>query len=273
MAGCGIAQVQAKRVNSLGVATVRDPVKPTGQPQGGLSAEIPGNSTETPASTLVQPLTQPTNQPLVQPLNKQVIQPTVRALVSGPLFDTTLDLRSGPVEVPLELQIPVLKVNAGVLGVGITSENVMHTPMGPADDPIWQKVFWYRGSGIPGVAGTATISGHVTDLIGRPGVFARLTYMRPGDLVMILDKRNGLEMRFIVDKLKTFTVEDPPNQVDLAEIYGHGPVSGKAPQPAADGQSHLTLITCTGNYVDGSFDRRLVVYATRSVSLPLKPLD
>ena len=50
----------------------------------------------------------------------------------------------------------------------------------------------------------------------------------------------------------------------LAQVYGSGPVSGQAPQPAPDGLAHLTLITCSGSYVNGSYDHRLVVYATRS---------
>ena len=34
--------------------------------------------------------------------------------------------------------------------------------------------------------------------------------------------------------------------------------------PAPDGRAHLTLITCAGSVVDGAYDHRLVVYATRS---------
>ena len=49
----------------------------------------------------------------------------------------------------------------------------------------------------------------------------------------------------------------------LAQVYGPGPIAGEGPQPASDGLAHLTLITCTGDFIGGSFDRRLVVYTTR----------
>ncbi len=55
-----------------------------------------------------------------------------------------LGLRAGPVSVPLELLVPSLAVDVPVLRVGITSNNVMDAPMGPAKDPVWQEAFWYR---------------------------------------------------------------------------------------------------------------------------------
>ena len=99
----------------------------------------------------------------VQPVAGLTVQPSV----VGPLTDPGLDLRAGPVDVPLELRIPSLQIDAPVVGVGITAENVMDAPKGLAADPVWQKVFWYRGSGIPGDSGTATLAGHVDDVLGR----------------------------------------------------------------------------------------------------------
>src|SRR3981081_3492787 len=83
--------------------------------------------------------------------------PSASPMVAAPLVDANLDLRAGPVPVPLELQIPSLRLKAPVPGVGITSKNVMDTPTGSASDPVWQKVFWYRGGGAPGEESTATI--------------------------------------------------------------------------------------------------------------------
>lgn len=142
----------------------------------------------------------------------------------------------------------------------------MDAPKGSAADPVWQKAFWYRGSGIPGDSGTATIAGHVDDVLGRPAVFARLKDLRPGDLIVVHDTRSGLDMRFTVVKTKTYSIQQAADPSVLAQIYGSGPVSGRGPQPAPDGLAHLTLITCTGGFVNGSYDRRLVVYATRSGS-------
>ena len=187
-------------------------------------------------------------------------------MVPGPLTDPGLDLRAGPVDVPLELRIPSLQINAPVVGVGITAQNVMDAPQGLAADPVWQKALWYRGSGIPGNLGTALLAGHVDDILGRPAVFASLRDLRSGDLIVVHDTRSGLDVRFTVAKTETYTVQQAADPSVLTQIYGSGPVSGRGPQPAPDGLAHLTLITCTGGFVNGSFNHRLVVYATRSES-------
>ena len=109
-------------------------------------------------------------------------------------------------------------------------------------------------------------AGHVDDVLGRPAVFARLRDLRSGDLIIIHDTRSGLDVHFIVVKTETYSVQQAADPSVLAQIYGSGPVSGRGPQPAPDGLAHLTLITCTGGFVNGSYDRRLVVYATRSES-------
>jgi sortase (surface protein transpeptidase) len=184
------------------------------------------------------------------------------ALVSKPLADLGLDLRAPPVEVSLELRIPSLRIRASVLAVGITPKNLMDAPKGLAGDPVWQKAFWYRGSAIPGDPGTATIAGHVT-VGGRPALFARLKDLRPGDLIIVHDTRSGLDARFIVTEMQTYSVQQAADPSVLARVYGTAPVAGKNSEPAPEGRSRLTLITCSGSLVRGSYDHRLVVYAQR----------
>ncbi len=176
---------------------------------------------------------QPPVEPMVQPLVKPTVRPTVQLMVPEPLTAPGLDLRAGPVDVPLELRIPSLQINAPVVGVGITAENVMDAPKGLAADPVWQKAFWYRGSGIPGDSdsGTATLAGHVDDVLGRPAVFARLRELRSGDLIVIHDTRSGLDMRFTVTKTATYSVQQAADPAVLAQIYGSGPVSGRDRSP------------------------------------------
>jgi Sortase domain len=188
-------------------------------------------------------------------------------ITPSPLFDPSIDLRAGPVAVPLELRLPSLRITAPVLGVGLTPKNVMDTPKGSASDPVWRQVFWYRGSGIPGDATTATIAGHVDDVLGRPAIFARLKDLRPGDTVVVHDTRTGVDVDFLVTHSVTYTLKQTSDPAVLAQIYGTGPVSGQGPEPSADGVAHLTLITCTGNWMGaaGTFDHRLAVYA---VALP-----
>ncbi len=217
---------------------------------------------------LVQRVDQPTTQPFAQTTDQLTAQPTVQPtpteLVLGPLFDAGLDIKAGPVEVPLELKIPSLKVNAPVLGVGLTSGNEMDAPKGPIGDPVWHSAFWYRGSGLPGESGTATIAGHVNDPLGRPEIFAKLEDLQPSDLIIIHYTESSIDIAFTVDQVTVYSLQESSDPAVLAQIYGTGPVSGTAPQPALDGLSHLTLITCAGYIVNGQFDHHVVVYATQS---------
>ncbi|HLY84275.1 MAG TPA: class F sortase [Acidimicrobiales bacterium] len=182
--------------------------------------------------------------------------------VPAPLTSEGLSLRAGPVPVPLQLQIPSLGVSAPVLGVGMTSKNVMDAPMGPANDPVWQEAFWYRGSAVPGAPSTALIAGHVS-AYGRLDVFGHIDKLRPGDLIVIHDTRSGLDVRFSVTDSMSYSLAQTADPAILTQIYGVGPVKGTGPQPSADGLAHLTLITCAGTFTNGTHDHRLVVYATR----------
>ena len=174
-----------------------------------------------------------------------------------------LGLRAGPVSVPLRLEIPKLGINAGMLGVGLAESNAMDAPEGPRDDPVWQQVFWYRGSAIPGARSTALIAGHIDG--GRDGkaVFGHLGDLRPGDAIVVHDTRTGREVRFAVKAARSYTLAEAATPAVLKQIYGAGPVAGKWAQPSADGLAHLTLITCAGTFRNGTHDHRLVVYANR----------
>jgi sortase (surface protein transpeptidase) len=165
--------------------------------------------------------------------------------------------------VPLLLQIPKLDVNASVLGVGINADDAMDAPEGPADDPVWQQAFWYRGSAIPGARSTALIAGHIDGGQGGAAVFAHLDRLRPGDRIVVHDTRSGREVRFAVTASKSYSLAEAAQPAVLKRIYGVGPVVGKWPLPSADGRSHLTLITCAGTFRNGTHDHRLVVYANR----------
>jgi hypothetical protein len=216
----------------------------------------------------VQPTILPTARPTVTPTVQPTVSPTIRPMPTlpllGPLILTPLAPGAGPVYIPLKLRIPSLKVDAPMLGVGLTSGNVMAAPKGPIDDPLWHTAFWFRGGGIPGDVGTATIAGHVNNPLGKPEIFAHLQDLHPGDLIIIHSSTLKLDIIFTVDQVKVYSVEDAYNPKVLARIYGAGPIKGIGPQPASDGLSHLTLITCAGNIVNGQFDHRTVVYATRT---------
>lgn len=193
------------------------------------------------------------------------VAPTVPAALALPaaLTDGAVDLRAGPGAVPLELQLPSLDIVAPVVGVGITPTNVMDAPMGPAGDPVWQQAFWYRGSAVPGELSTALIAGHVGGPQGSSAVFANLDRLQPGDPIIARDTRSGTDVRFAVTESKTYSLDEAAEPAVLTRIYGAGPVAASWPQPSDDGLAHLTLITCTGTFRNGTHDHRLVVYATR----------
>ncbi|HUF38646.1 MAG TPA: class F sortase [Anaerolineales bacterium] len=188
---------------------------------------------------------------------------TPTPVVLGPLFDPGYELKEGPIHLPLVLQIPSLNINARVLGVGLTALNAMDAPKGAIDDPVWHSAFWYRGSGIPGDPGTATIAGHVNDPLGRPQIFADLEDLKPGDLIIVLYTLLNIKIHFSVDETIVYSTRESSDPAVLERIFGQGPVAGIEPQPASDGLSYLTLITCAGNIIDGQFDHHTVVYASR----------
>jgi hypothetical protein len=204
----------------------------------------------------------PTLSPAASP--SAAAPPPGPALLPRPLVDPALSLSAGPVPVPLELRMPSVQVSGPVVGVGLTAAKVMDAPKGPVGDPVWEEAFWYRGGSIPGDLGTATIAGHVDDVLGRPALFAHLKDLHPGDPVVVHDTQNGLDIRFTVTETDIYSVQQASQPAILARIYGPGPVAGTAPQPAADGLAHLTLVTCTGAFIQGSYNRRVVVYAQRT---------
>jgi sortase (surface protein transpeptidase) len=220
-----------------------------------LAGSAPAELTQTPAALMPAAPT--------APRITRHSRPRAPLAVPAALTDAGLDLHAGPVPVPLELAMPSLGAGAPVIGVGITSNNVMDAPMGDAEDPVWQQAFWYRGSAIPGARSTALIAGHINDPLGRPGVFAHIDKLRPGDPIVVHDTRRALDIRFVVTDSETFALDQTTDPIVLDQIYGVGPVAGTKPQRSADGLAHLTLITCAGTFRNGTHDHRLVVHATR----------
>jgi hypothetical protein len=189
--------------------------------------------------------------------------PAVVPPIPARLTDAALSLRAPPVAVPIRLLLPTLQQQLPVIGVGMLANNAMDAPMGPASSAAWQQAFWYRGSAVPGEASWALLAGHISDPLGRPGAFARLAELQPGDPVVVHDDRNELDVEFVVTDTKSYPIEQTNDPAVLREIYGDGPVSGTWAKPSADGRSHLTLVTCDGTFRNGTHDHRLVVHAVR----------
>jgi sortase (surface protein transpeptidase) len=200
------------------------------------------------------------------PVVHKTLQPTVQPtlIVPEPFFDPDLDIYAGPVDVPLELQIPSIKVDAPVIGVGLNSKNEMDAPRGPIGSSIWKTAMWYRGSGIPGEPGTAMFAGHVNDPLGLPGVFGHLRDLHTGDPIIVHFKNTSEDISFAVDQVIVLNRKQASDPALLAQIFGSSSDSNDDQQPEPDGLSHLTLVTCTGYIVNGEYDGFRVVFATRS---------
>ena len=190
-------------------------------------------------------------------------RPAAGLPVPAALYAAGLDVRAGPVPVPLQLRIPSLNVDARVLGVGVTPGDAMDAPEGAVGDPVWQEAFWYRGSAVPGVISTALFAGHIDGPRGTQAVFGRIDRLRRGDRIIVHDTRSGLDVPFAVTGSTSFSLAQTTEKGVLTQMYGVGPVAGTTPQRSIDGLAHLTLVTCAGTFRNGTHDHRLVVFATR----------
>ncbi|MBA4385526.1 MAG: hypothetical protein C0410_12380 [Anaerolinea sp.] len=220
---------------------------------------------QNPSQSLNEVAKQPSREPIkmfgvtTTPMSPPT--PTPLPSILGADYDPAIDLHAGPVPLPLDIQIPILDVDAPMLAVGLTKDNNMDAPKGLYGDPNWSSAFWYRGSAIPGEPGTATIAGHVNGLLGQPETFARIRRLKPGDLIIIKNSNSDTTLYFVVDEVKKYSITELIEPAIADRIFG-GSVGSDGQTRLTDGKSHLTLITCTGIYTDGEFDHRIIVFST-----------
>jgi hypothetical protein len=246
----------------------------TPPPSDPTATPPPSDPTATPPPsdpTATPPPSDPTATPVVAGLPDTggfILQGASQFVAYSPLFAliaeqeasrpaVLLDPAARIIDMPFELQFPSLRLNLPLAGVGLNSANVMDVPRGTVNDPAWQTAFWYRGSSLPGEWGTTTIAGHVTDLLGQPGAFAHLKDLRPGDPIIVYDQESGRDIEYIVTKMETYSARQSADPLIIEQVYGDGSISF--------GRSYLTLITCAGAFVNGSFVDRLVVYAEQMI--------
>jgi sortase (surface protein transpeptidase) len=139
--------------------------------------------------------------------------------------------------VPVRLRIPAIGVDSTLMGLGITPEGTLETPPGafPAG--------WFKGAPTPGELGPAIIVGHVRYV--TPGVFERLTELRPGDKIHVL-RKDGSTANFRVTELAHFAKSKFPTK----RVYGNIDHAG------------LRLITCGGlDATTNVFEENVVVFA------------
>src|ERR1700722_5858119 len=79
---------------------------------------------------------------------------------------------------PVSLVIPSIGVTTALVQLGLTSSGALQVP------PTAAVAGWYTGGPRPGSIGSAVIAGHIDSTAG-PGVFFRLSQLRPGDRVYV----------------------------------------------------------------------------------------
>jgi sortase (surface protein transpeptidase) len=159
---------------------------------------------------------------------------------TGPIVAPPPPADPRPVPRPVSLTIPVIGVKTQLITLGLTSSGALQVPSSTS------VAGWYTGSPKPGAIGSAIIVGHI-DSHTAPGVFYRLSELRPGDKVYV-KRADGSLVEFRVTLVQIYLKDRFPTQA----------VYGPTPDP------ELRLITCGGafDYATGHYLSNIVVYAT-----------
>lgn len=172
----------------------------------------------------------------------QQSDPTPTSLRSGEgagddVANLTIATSTDPV-VPTRLRIPKIGVSAVVEPVGVDKLGNMAAP---GD---WREVSWYEPGFLPGEVGNAVFAGHL-DWDGNTAVFWDLGQLQSGDVVLV--EGDGSTLTYAVTGVEVYDYD----VVDTSPIFG-----------LADG-SQIKLITCDGEFIDGSdtYEKRLIVTA------------
>lgn len=148
-----------------------------------------------------------------------------------------------PVALPSRLLIPSIGVDANIQQVGLTTSGHMGIPSNFTD------VAWYKLGPRPGEAGSAALSGHLDNVRDANAVFARLSELKTGDDISVVDQ-DGQSIKFRVTDSAVYDENNAP----LTRIFATGGTVAR-----------LALITCDGvwNQNKRDYSKRLVVYAER----------
>jgi sortase (surface protein transpeptidase) len=145
-----------------------------------------------------------------------------------------------PPSPPDRIRIPSIRVNAPLMGLGLTAAGSLDVP--PAERT--NLAGWYEAGTTPGERGTAIVAGHVDNAEG-PAVFYRLGALRKGSTVEV-DRRDGGTAVFTVDSVEVYDARDFPDE----KVYG----AARHPE--------LRVITCGGGYSRATgYQGNVVVFA------------
>ncbi|MER5209457.1 class F sortase [Streptomyces sp. NPDC002838] len=145
-----------------------------------------------------------------------------------------------PPSPPDRIRIPSIRVNAPLMGLGLTPTGSLEVP------PAAKKNLagWYEAGTTPGERGTAIVAGHVDNADG-PAVFYDLGALKKGAAIEV-DRRDGAVAVFAVDAVEVYAAKDFPDE----KVYG------------AAARPELRVITCGGDYSRSTgYQGNVVVFA------------
>jgi hypothetical protein len=132
-----------------------------------------------------------------------------------------------PVEPPVKLSIPAMKLTATVAAVGVDAKTGDF-----AVPPSVDRVGWYKfGPGLEADSGSIVIAGHVDSAAQGKGAFFQLGSLAKGDR-MTLTTADGTKRVFTVVARERYS----KTRIPLDKYF------------ARDGAPRLTLITCGGPF-------------------------
>ena len=156
-----------------------------------------------------------------------------------PLSGPAVPAAATPAATPVEVRIPAIGVQSGLVGLGVDDAGALEPPTDYA------QAGWFTAGPVPGDVGPAVIAGHVDSRTG-PAVFFRLEDLAVGDAVLV-SRSDGRDVEFRVTRVASY----PKDEFATAEVYG--PTTG----------AELRLITCGGTFdsTRRSYEDNVVVYA------------
>lgn len=163
--------------------------------------------------------------------------PTVTPTAPAPLQEA-LPAADEDLAAPIGIAIPKLGIDQSLIELGVEPDRTLEVPSNGTD------IGWWRGGPAPGEPGGAVIAAHVTYNGGQPAVFIDLQTLATGDEVVI-DRADGSVATYQVSRIQVVDQDEFPNE----EIY------------RLEGPPALTLITCGGDFVNGSYSDSVIVYA------------
>lgn len=146
------------------------------------------------------------------------------------------------------LIIPKIGVDAPFTYRVVGPDGQMPNPVGPSDVAYYDFSQWPGLGGLPNAGGNVVMAGHVDYINVGPAVFWDLDTLAQGDIIQVR-MQDGSLVEYAVEFNKWVN----PGDSDWSSIV------------AGTEDESITLITCAGAFINGSYDLRQIVWGRRVV--------